>query len=138
MENLKVLSLSIPALDSMECKAIMGGDGYYDNGNVTDLTEVIITPDDNDSGFDPGFDPDLDNRDDDNQDRNEWDNHREDGEQGSSDLPSVNDVINSLPEKIQEYVRALQDKGIMKIEFSSTITHVAEIHISKDGKCIIY
>ena len=31
MKDLKVLKLSIPTLDSSECKTLMGGDGYgYD------------------------------------------------------------------------------------------------------------
>ena len=29
MEKLRKLNLSIPALDSIECKSLMGGDGYY-------------------------------------------------------------------------------------------------------------
>lgn len=44
MKDLKVLNLSIPTLDSNECKTLMGGDGY---AWEIDLPEVVITPDNN-------------------------------------------------------------------------------------------
>ena len=42
MDNLKPLHLSIPTLDSSECKSLMGGDGY---AWEVDLPEVVVTPD---------------------------------------------------------------------------------------------
>ena len=42
MKDLKVLNLSIPTLDSSECKTLMGGDGY---AWEMDLPEVVVTPD---------------------------------------------------------------------------------------------
>ena len=41
MKDLKVLNLSIPTLDSSECKTLMGGDGY---AWEIDLPEVVVTP----------------------------------------------------------------------------------------------
>lgn len=137
METLNVLKLSVPALDSKECKAIMGGDGYYDNGNVTDLKEVVITPNDDDSdfdpGFDPGFDPDLD-------DIYSWEEHDWDGDQDEQErdndaLPSIKDVIRQLPDVYKELLDKWYEKGLVKsIKFSTEIDSVAKIFMSKDGK----
>lgn len=43
MKDLKVLKLSIPTLDNSECKTLMGGDGYGDDGEY--LPECVITAD---------------------------------------------------------------------------------------------
>lgn len=71
MKDLKVLNLSIPTLDSSECKTLMGGDGY---AWEMDLPEVVVTPDNDrpdrsdydyhDDPFDDGqndYDYDYDN-----------------------------------------------------------------------------
>jgi hypothetical protein len=60
MKNLKVLNLSIPTLDSSECKALMGGDGYIWGGELD--IDVIIRPD-NDQPERPDYDLDDDNQD---------------------------------------------------------------------------
>ena len=40
MKDLKVLKLSIPTLDSSECKTLMGGDGYIWGGELSGV-EVV-------------------------------------------------------------------------------------------------
>lgn len=74
MKDLKILNLSIPTLDSSECKALMGGDGY---AWEIELPEVIVTPDNNRADH-----SDYDNHDDIlDDDQNDYD-HDNDGEQG--------------------------------------------------------
>ena len=79
MKDLKVLNLSIPTLDSSECKTLMGGDGYGDDiwGGEISGVEVIgekTKPecpdyDRDDDYLDYGDDYDYDNNQDGNQDR---------------------------------------------------------------------
>lgn len=45
MKDLKVLRLSIPTLDSSECKTLMGGDGYGYDFDGGDLPELVVTAD---------------------------------------------------------------------------------------------
>ena len=45
-ERLKKLKLSIPTLDSSECKTLMGGDGYGYDFDGGDLPELVVTADD--------------------------------------------------------------------------------------------
>lgn len=37
-KTLKELELSIPTLDVLTCKQLMGGDGYYDDERINDLS----------------------------------------------------------------------------------------------------
>ena len=46
MKDLKKLKLSIPTLDSSECKTLMGGDGYGYDFDGGDLPELVVTADD--------------------------------------------------------------------------------------------
>ena len=56
MKDFKVLNLSIPSLDSSECKSLMGGDGYdIDGGNLFDF-DIVVTSNRPDS---PDYDEDL-------------------------------------------------------------------------------
>lgn len=41
-KTLKELELSIPTLDVLTCKQLMGGDGYYDDERINDIQEVVI------------------------------------------------------------------------------------------------
>lgn len=119
METLDVLKLSIPALDSKECKAIMGGDGYYNDGIPTDLPELIVPPDD-DSGFDPGFDPDVDNRDDNNLDDHDSNHDDNEGNQDNTAFPfSLEDIINTLNGTAQQLYEYRKLSGKVSIFFTS-------------------
>lgn len=100
MKDLKILNLSIPTLDSSECKALMGGDGY---AWEIELPEVVVTPDNNRPDH-----SDYDNHDDildDNQ--NDYD-HDSDNE-GNNDYKvpdQLKETFEKLPEKIQNFLKA--------------------------------
>lgn len=103
MKDLKVLNLSIPTLDSSECKTLMGGDGYIWGGELD--IDVIIRPD-NDQPERPDYD-----RDDDNQDYNQddYDNVDEyDGEgKGEYTVPDeLKEAFSKLPGMIQNLLKA--------------------------------
>ena len=80
MKDLKVLKLSIPTLDSSECKTLMGGDGYIWGGELSGVEVVgekanperpdYDRDDDNlDYGDDYDYDYDYNYNQDGNQDR---------------------------------------------------------------------
>lgn len=100
MKDLKVLSLSIPTLDSGECKTLMGGDGYAWN---IDLPEVAVTPQNHDEPDYP--DPDyLDDIQDD--DQSDYDpDHDNDGDDDYKVPDPLKETFNKLPEKVQNFLK---------------------------------
>lgn len=139
-KELKVLSLTVPALDSSECKAIMGGDGY---AWEIQLSEVVCSPE-NLEPERPDYDVDNDIHDYDAND-DEYDNsHDIDNEDDNSDphhAPggiSVNDVVNTLPESIQKYYNHLVNEGILKsVTFAELEGKNAQVSIGSGGCSII-
>lgn len=93
--ELKKLNLSIPSMDSDECKSLMGGDGYIMLDEV-----VVVAPDNERPDVDVDRDPIDDPRDDeddrngdydhndDNHDRNDDNHDRQDGNNGNQFDPS--------------------------------------------------
>ena len=108
--ELKKLNLSIPSMDSDDCKSLMGGDGYIM------LDEVVVVAPGNERPDDE-YDPFLENDQDENdQDENYYeesdrdDNTNSDnGDSQSSDytIPEqVNNAFESLPKAVQEYLKS--------------------------------
>ena len=110
MKDLKVLNLSIPTLDSSECKTLMGGDGY---AWEIDLLEVVITPDTPDrSDFYDHEDP---LNDDPNDYEYDYDHDNEDGDSDYKIPDQLKEPFEKLPEKVQSF---LKENGI-KINYDS-------------------
>lgn len=87
MEKLQVINLSIPALDSSECKALMGGDGYGFDRTLDEV--IVIAPDRPDSDVDR--DPvDDDPRDDDDDRHEDYDRNDDYDDRGSQESNSNN------------------------------------------------
>jgi len=105
MKDLKVLNLSIPTLDSSECKTLMGGDGY---AWEKELPEVVITPD-----TPPDRSDFYDHEDPLNDDPNDYEydydyDHDNDNEDGDSDykIPDqLKETFEKLPEKVQAFLK---------------------------------
>lgn len=101
MKDLKVLNLSIPTLDSSECKTLMGGDGYAWEIN---LPEVVVTPD-NDrpdrSDYDYHDDPFDDSQNDYDYDY-DYDNDHDNDYKVPDQLKGT---FEKLPEKFQDFLK---------------------------------
>jgi len=101
MKELKPLKLSIPTLDSSECKTLMGGDGYA--WEIT-LPEVVVIPD-NDRDDRPDYDY-HDDPFDVSQDDYDYDNdHDNDRDNGNKIPDQLKDTFEKLPEKFQEFLK---------------------------------
>ena len=89
-KTLKELELSIPTLDVLTCKQLMGGDGYIEGGDA--CGDVIILgeiPDDRDFELDPDLrDEDCDISDNDNADNQDTNQ--------STDVPLTEDQMSKL------------------------------------------
>ena len=108
--ELKKLNLSLPSMDSDDCKSLMGGDGYIM------LDEVVVVAPGNERPDDE-YDPFLENdQDENNQDENYYeesdrdDNSNSDNDDSQSSdytIPEqVNNAFESLPKAIQEYLKS--------------------------------
>lgn len=101
MKDLKVLNLSIPTLDSSECKTLMGGDGY---AWEIDLPEVVVTPD-NDrpdrSDYDYHDDPFDDSQNDCDYDY-DYDNDHDNDYKVPDQLKGT---FEKLPKKFQDFLK---------------------------------
>lgn len=113
MKDLKVLNLSIPTLDSSECKTLMGGDGY---AWELDLPEVVVTPNHDDSEtFDYDYHDDIL---DDYQNDYDYDYDHEKDNDGDNDYKvpdQLKETFNNLPEKVQEFLK----ENRIKINYDS-------------------
>ena len=105
MKDLKVLKLSIPTLDSSECKTLMGGDGYGYDVIGGDLQECVITAD----GYRPDH-SDYDYQDDildDEQNDYGYDQDYDNGHDSDYNVPDqLKETFEKLPEKIQDFLKA--------------------------------
>lgn len=120
MKDLKVLNLSIPTLDSSECKALMGGDGYgynYDDENLIDggyLDEVIVTAN-VDSGIlsDTDRDADIDNEtyDDDNDLNNNVSSSEENSNQISQ--KDLSEILRGMNKGLADKITDLWKNGLL-------------------------
>ena len=136
MKDLKVLKLSIPTLDNSECKTLMGGDGYGCGDDVViggDLQEFVETAD----GYRPDH-SDYDYQDDildDEQNDYGYDDSREydNNDNLAPGGVSVKDVVETLPQSIQNYYNSLVEKGLLKSVTFGEINKVGHSIISKDG-----
>ena len=103
MKDLKVLKLSIPTLDNSECKTLMGGDGYGDDGEY--LPECVITAD----AYRPDH-SDYDYQDDildDEQNDYGYDQDYDNGHDSDYNVPDqLKETFEKLPEKIQDFLKA--------------------------------
>ena len=132
-ERLKKLKLSIPTLDSSECKTLMGGDGYGYDFDGGDLPELVVTADD----YRPDH-SDYDYQDDildDEQNDYGYDDSREydNNDNLAPGGVSVKDVVETLPQSIQNYYNSLVEKGLLKSVTFGEINKVGHSIISKDG-----
>ena len=104
MKDFKVLNLSIPSLDSSECKSLMGGDGYdIDGGNLFDF-DIVVTSNRPDS---PDYDEDLlrDSLDEDQGD-NDFSHEHDDNQDNDYKVPDqLKETFAKLPESIQNFLR---------------------------------
>ena len=115
-KTLKELELSIPTLDVLTCKQLMGGDGYYDDERINDIQEVVIIGerpdslpdterDETENPNDPqdkGWDDDLEN--DGSSNDNDSDNGQDDKEK--DDIPKeLEKTIGKLPENVQKFIK---------------------------------
>ena len=105
MKDLKVLKLSIPTLDSSECKTLMGGDGYGYDVIGGDLQECVITAD----GYRPDH-SDYDYQDDlldDEQNDYGYDHDYDNSHDNDYNVPDqLKGTFEKLPEKIQDFLKA--------------------------------
>ena len=105
MKDLKVLRLSIPTLDSSECKTLMGGDGYGYDFDGGDLQELVVTAGD----YRPDH-SDYDYQDDildDEQNDYGYDQDYDNGHDSDYNVPDqLKETFEKLPEKIQDFLKA--------------------------------
>ena len=105
MKDLKVLRLSIPTLDSSECKTLMGGDGYGYDFDGGDLPELVVTADD----YRPDH-SDYDYQDDlldDEQNDYGYDHDYDNSHDNDYNVPDqLKGTFEKLPEKIQDFLKA--------------------------------
>lgn len=102
MEKLKVLNLSIPTLDSSECKTLMGGDGYAWEIN---LPEVVVTPN-NDRQDRSDYDHHDDSHDGQDDYDYDYDNDHDNGHDSGYEVPGqLKETFEKLPEKFQEFLK---------------------------------
>ena len=133
MKDLKVLKLSIPTLDNSECKTLMGGDGYGCGDEGEYLPECVITAD----GYRPDH-SDYDYQDDildDEQNDYGYDDSREydNNDNLAPGGVSVKDVVETLPQSIQNYYNSLVEKGLLKSVSFGEINKVGHGIINEDG-----
>lgn len=91
MQLLRKLNLSIPEIDSLDCKSLLGGNGYMDDSNDyrdndtffgDPLNEVVVLGSRGDNHDDEELDSDFDNRE--NGDENENENEGENSQDNDS------------------------------------------------------
>lgn len=130
--ELKKLNLSIPSMDSDDCKSLMGGDGYIM------LDEVVVVPPGNERPDDE-YDPFLeDDRDENDQDENYYEEsdrddntHSDNGDSQSSDytIPEqVNNAFESLPKAVQDFLKSHGINIIYDAGLYSQTGHAGEYH----------
>lgn len=110
-KTLKELELSIPTLDVLTCKQLMGGDGYLEGGDA--CGDVIISgemPDDRDFELDPDLrDDDSDVSDNDNADSQDTNQ--------STDVPlteeQMSKLLSGLHSDVAKLLKAAFDKGLI-------------------------
>lgn len=99
------MKLSIPTLDSSECKTLMGGDGYGYDFDGGDLPELVVTADD----YRPDH-SDYDYQDDildDEQNDYGYDQDYDNGHDSDYNVPDqLKETFEKLPEKIQDFLKA--------------------------------
>ena len=108
--ELKKLNLSIPSMDSDDCKSLMGGDGYNDIINLEDLVVIGHSNERPDDELDPREDDNNDHDTDEDDYRNDSDRDNSDSSDGTegqsnSQIPEqVLGLYNSLPKAVQQFL----------------------------------
>lgn len=111
--KLKKLNLSIPSMDSCDCKSLMGGNGYMEDSDAIfggEFPEIVITPpsperpDEPDPEFEDREDNDYDMDDDKDANADERGDEQPSDNEGKSFETQIQDIVSTLPVGVQNFV----------------------------------